>query len=733
MKKNKALKVLSTAALAATLVVPAALPASAAATYKTASNPQKVEKNKVIESTLRVSVEISPGSLTTTEDTVRFRLPSGSYAPAPVAEVASPTQDNQVAKADVAGVAAAGPSGNYNEFELKVERSQHSSKPGLVYIDLKNVFVPSSVNDKFDVTFDARPGSAFSTGTVTVATVGSGGLTATVDDIKSLQPGKNQAIDTIRIKEDRAGAVKPGEDFTLKLPKGFTWRNLGESKQVWGGSNGNFEVKKDSGDDRKLVLTYKGNETTTAGYWTLSGLSVDVDDDEAKTGDVTVDISGSASSTTGSLVVARYGTYGTSIKAADALKVWAGRDDEDVANITIQEDAPGSLYADRTIKLTLSGNAKWHTVPKIDNSLSDLQGFELEGNFEISKNDPATVTATVKKASSGKPAKIVLKDGTVDLAADAKAQDITVTAGGTASLTGTATIAKVVSPVSAAIEGTIAKAIIGAQNQELSPIVITEAGKGALDDKKTGGENQLVLQFPKGVTPKTGIDVKVTDGDIVLDTNNIAVNTSADTITIPVKYASTKPSKIKISNIKADVDRTVAEGPLEVDVTGGALVKTASKFPNTPSVTKVAAANIVTPADGNKTAQNIVFKIGSKTYTVEGEERTMDVAPEVHPVYNRTYIPAAHFAASLNIPADKVVWNEASKTVTIFAGDKVVSATAGKKELVVNGTVVKIDAPVNYGQHTSYRVMVPYTHLALALGATVEWKADTQEIFVNKK
>lgn len=728
MKKNKALKVLSTAALAATLVVPAALPAFAASSYNTASDPQKVEKGKTIGTTLRVSVEITPGSLTSTEDTVRFRLPSGSYAPIPEATVAAPDSDNQVKKATVTGVTAS--NGKYSEFELKVERSDNTSKRGLVYLDFKDVYVPTSISDKLDVTFDSRPGSAFTTGAVTIAKVGSGGITATVDDIKSLQPGNGRAIDTIRLKEDRAGALENGQTYTLKLPKGLKWANTGSIKAEWGGNNNDFDITKED-DDRKLKLTYKGSGTSTAAYWTLSGLTVNVDDDVAKTGDVSVDIGGTATSSNSTLLIARYGTYGATITSADVPTVWAGRDDEDLAKITIKEDAPGTLVEGRTVKLTLSGNAKWNTVPKIDKSLSDDQGLDLV--FEKSSNDDATVVATVKKPSTGKPGKIVLKDGSIDLAADAKAQDIKVEASGTATLTGSAVVAKAVPPVNAAIEGTIAKAIIGAQNQELSPIVITEAGKGALDDKKTGGNNELVIQFPKGVKPKAGVDVKVTDGDLVLDTNNIAVNTSSDTITIPVKFSSTKPSKIKISNIKADIDRTVTEGPLEVDVKGGALVKTANRFPNTPSVAKVAAANIVTPADGNKTAQNIVFKIGSKTYTVEGEERTMDVAPEVHPVYNRTYIPAAHLAASLNIPSDKVVWNEASKTVTIFAGDKVVSATAGKKELTVNGTVVKIDAPVNYGQHTSYRVMVPYTHLALALGATVEWKADTQEIFVNKK
>lgn len=635
--------------------------------------------------------------------------------------------------------------------------SKASANKGIFFLDLDEVYVPSDApSGPFNVTFDSQD-NAFTAGDVKIAQVGHGSVKTSIDGTVALAPGKNDKVTlkTIRIQEDSAKAFD-GE-YKLELPDGFKWYGDDiKGKAYWGDDQVDlvFDSRGKDTDTLTFKVVAKGKTftdekklTTKATQFTIDGLKVRADDSDAAKGEVKVKIKGDVSRTNDSIVIGTYGNYEGDVKAGDAKTVYAGQTGEELATFTIKEDTPGTLLEKRTLKLKLNGNAKWATKkigenkyelkeqPQIKNADSEKNGLEF-GKWELSGSDRTVIEAEIKTASKNKPAKIVLEKLKVDVAPTAGKGDISIAVDGTTSLkTDTFVVGKTAAPVEISVDGELAKIDAGLQQQSIPNITIKEAAADLIDEKN------LIVKFPDGVKPALPGKVEVTGGNLKIDSAKISVEDNK--IIIPIsKHSSDKGATIKLSDIKVTSYRYVPEGDLKVKVTGPAVVQNIkdggdSDYPfNKPNDTHVAegsVAKVVTPADKNKYAENIIFKIGSKTYTQDGKEMTMDVAPEVHPVYNRTYIPAAHFAASLNIPADKVVWNEASKTVTIFAGDKIVSATAGKKELVVNGTPVQIDAPVNYGQHTGYRVMVPYTHLALALGATVEWKADTQEIFVNKR
>lgn len=630
-----------------------------------------------------------------------------------------------------------------------------SANRGIFYLELENVKVPAGAeNGPFNATFDS-PDNAFTAGAVKIAQVGNGSVKTSIDGTIALTPGSNKEtkVKPIRIQEDSAGAFT-GE-YKLELPDGFEWDGTPVGRVYHGDPNVTLAVKKD-GDTLLAKVVAKGGDfnsksvtTKEATQFVIEDALIKVDDSEAEKGEVKATIKGSVSRSNDSIVIGTFGNWEGDIKAGDAKTVYAGQAGEELANLTIKEDAPGTLKEKRIIKLKLNGNAKWATKrtggvngkielkeqPQIKNADSEKNNLQI-GTWELSGSDRTTIQATIDRQSQNKPAKIVLEKLKVDVAPTAGTGDISVSVEGSAGITKDAVVlGKTKAPVEISFDGELAKIDAGLQQQSIPNITIKEAAADVI------GEKDLVVKFPDGVKPTLPGKVEVTDGNLKIDSARVSVEDNR--IIIPIsKHSSTKAGTIKLSDIKVTSYRYVPEGDLKVKITGPAVVENIkdgldNDYPfNKPNDTHVAegsVAKVVTPADKNKYAENIIFKIGSKTYTQDGKEMTMDVAPEVHPVYNRTYIPAAHFAASLNIPADKVVWNEASKTVTIFAGDKVVSATAGKKELVVNGTPVQIDAPVNYGQHTGYRVMVPYTHLALALGATVEWKADTQEIFVNKR
>lgn len=649
-----------------------------------------------------------------------------------------------------------------NVFNVTVTPDEKNvSNKGVFYLELSNIKVPSGTNGALNATIDSKD-STFTNAELKIAQVGNGSVTTSIDGTIALTPGSNKdtTVRSIRIKEDAAGTFREGDLYKLELPDGMTWSTGNVTTNVvWGDKNAKLTLVEGDGTDTVVFKVVRDSNdkvnyaTKTATNFAIDGLKVRVDDNDAKRGDVTVKIKGDVSRSNDSIVIGTFGTYEGDIKGADAKTVYAGQTGEDLASLTIKEDAPGTLIEGRTLKLKLNGNAKWAVkedkdgklqlkeAPQIKSADSDKNGLRL-GDWKLSGSDRTTIEATIEQKSSSKPAKIVLERLKVDVAPTAGKGDISVSVEGTSGVkTDSVILGKTLAPVEVSVDGEIAKINTGLQQQSIPNIVIKEAAADLIDKSK-----DLVVKFPDGVKPALPGKIEVTDGNLKIDSAKVSVNDNK--IIIPIsKNSSDKGATIKLSDIKVTSYRDVPEGDLKVKVTGPAVVLSAKSeynkntdsgyYPfNKPEDTHVAegtVAKVITPADKNKYAENIIFKIGSKTYTQDGKEMTMDVAPEVHPVYNRTYIPAAHFAASLNIPADKVVWNEASKTVTIFAGDKVVSATAGKKELVVNGTPVQIDAPVNYGQHTGYRVMVPYTHLALALGATVEWKADTQEIFVNKR
>lgn len=679
---------------------------------------------------------------------------SGAFVPSTYDGGKDNGKDNQVKSIKVTPVNPDS-TGAAQAFDITVTADDLAkSNKGLFYLELTSLYVPSGISGALNATIDSQD-STFTNGEIKIAQVGNGSVTTSIDGTIALTPGnKNDAVKTIRVKEDSAGAFAKGQKYKLELPDGFEWSDAPTAgKVVWGDTNAQLKFLTGVNDDTVefKVVDKDGNdyETKSATQFAIDGLKVKVDDADAKKGEVKVTIKGDVSRTNDSIVIGTYGTYEGEVKAGDAKTVYAGQTGETLANVTIKEDAPGTLLEGRTLKLKLSGNAKWATKknssgdivlkeqPSIKAADSEKNSLEF-GTWELSGSDKTVIQTTISKPSKSKPAKIVLEKLKVDVAPTAGKGDISVAVEGTSGVrTDSVVLGKTVAPVEVSVDGEIAKIDAGLQQQAIPNIVIKEAADGLI------GKDNLIVKFPEGVKPTLPGKIEVTSGNLKIDSAKVSVEDNR--IIIPVsKDSSDKGATIKLSDIKVTSYRNVPEGDLKVKITGPAVVQSVTNdkkdgdvYPfNKPEDTHVAegtVAKVVTPADKNKYAENIIFKIGSKTYTQDGKEMTMDVAPEVHPVYNRTYIPAAHFAASLNIPADKVVWNEASKTVTIFAGDKVVSATAGKKELVVNGTVVKIDAPVNYGQHTGYRVMVPYTHLALALGATVQWKADTQEIFVNQR
>lgn len=605
-------------------------------------------------------------------------------------------------------------------------------KSGVFYIDLDNIQIPSGKDGDVNVTFEAPQQSPFSPGKVTVATIGSGKVDLAIEDVATITSDGNNAIETLILQEDRAGAFGVDETIELKLPVGFTWdKSVATAESVWGTekiSAASFSLK-DS--DRTLVIKKSVADTTPA-YLKVHGLKIKVDESVAKLGDVVASVGGKTSTNVNELTVANYGEIGFEVKPVGEPKtVIAGRFDQEIGSFAINEIVEGSLVEGRSVTLELIGNAKWYEVPKIDNTESK--------NVRLNKGwTPIGTDGKIIKTSANngtlRSDNVFSKGSIVVAPSAAMDKQIKIKVSGTNGVTGEVVVANVVPPVIGTAEVTDVR--IGVNGQQVKPVIISEFVKEGIDARviQTGPSeytslNNLMLVFPDGVKPTTKPTFKVLEGDLQLDNSSVQVNKLDDGrwyAAVTVRSTSMTPAKIEMSNLALDVDRTVAEGDIELSITGSAVNQTISWFPGDTRVGAVKIANAVTPAPGD-VAKVAVFKYGETTYTLNGAPVQMDVAP--YAKNNRTYVPVRYCANALGISDNNIIWDQQAKTVTMMKGDKVVQLKLGSNIMKINGVDVRMDVVV---EAQNGRTFLPAAWVAQAFGAQAVWDpADPNTVTVS--
>lgn len=128
------------------------------------------------------------------------------------------------------------------------------------------------------------------------------------------------------------------------------------------------------------------------------------------------------------------------------------------------------------------------------------------------------------------------------------------------------------------------------------------------------------------------------------------------------------------------------------------------------------------PTEDADVETKIVLVVNDKTAVVDGKAVSNDVAPLI--VNSRTYTPARFVAESLGA---KVVWNEATRTVTITNDDTNIVLVVDSTTAYVNGEAVKMDASAFIADG---RIFTPCRFVAEQLGANVEWDEATRTITI---
>lgn len=554
-------------------------------------------------------------------------------------------------------------------------------------------------------------------------------------------------INPIYMKENTSNAVR-GEKKALKvkLPKGFEWRDVSVEDVTTGTKNVPFDIED---NDRSIYISGNNAVLNAEGipnYLKITG-SLKVIDKKAKYGDITAELSSDVTLEPTSIVVAKYADYVATVEAdKDDVIVLAGRIDEEISDIIIKEEAPGSLIEGRSISLTLPNNAKWYFGEDEKGNIIDKGDVDVsmktdKGSKITFKDtylvDSRTLKLVVNKGTEdGDAATLRLKDLSVMLAGD-ETGDLVIDVTGNAGIKGEVTVAEVVAPVTAT--STIKDIKVGLQGQVAGDITIVEVAKEAIMDendvydwaalkdskeKKRATDTELLVRLPYGIDWTTTPKVDVTEGDLEL--GEVKIDLEDNVLIIPIEDSSDKASTIKISDVKLTVNRSLPEGKVEVKIGGDAVNETYFyDIFKAWTVASVDNGNIITPAPG-ETKQNAVFTLGSSTYTVNGVEQTMDAAAFAQD--SRTYLPIRYAALALGVNESNILWDGANQTVTLIKGDKVVQVKVGSNLMSINGAQVGMDVgPLA----KDGRTFLPFRWIATAFGATVDYDATNQTVTMN--
>ena len=691
--RNKKLALLLTIVFVLTIMMPLATPASANTSYSALPPIPTVTAGE--EATLgTLHIKIDPMA---NDSSALIALPS-NYD---IKEI-----NGQPVVRETAGTLALGGSVtatvyNYddNEFKLDIDAPATPDKVQ-AFITLR-VAVPSGATGDVVAEITQLSGQLVSQ-PVVLAVVGKGTVTISCGTPEYIA---GTGTVTFTVKENITGALGDGAGrVKFTLPKGFEWTgeyNI-QSPNLVGNVTSDLNV--DANNSRILELNVTGpSEDRTKSMFRFDA-EIIVDELNAKYGDVIATIGGKSSVSPSKLTVAKYADFGIKLNVEDATEFLAGRVDQEIGNIVIEETAPESFIKGRSILLTLPTGAKWSA--EIDTSYIDVTNTITPA---VSMSSDQQTLRLILDEPFNKAGKIVLEEALVSTAVNFKG-DLKVKVSGSAGVSGEVVVAKVNPSISVSADKPNVK--IGVQGQAAGDLVITEAEAEALIHGK-----DLVISFviDSGTSFDITPTVEVIEGDI-----EVNLKKSADKLILVIDSESTEASTIKISGITYTLSRAFPEGNVELKLGGSAVNEVGILFPNDTTVAKVVNAVCVTPAPGDS-KQSATFVIGSSTYTLNGVEATMDVVPYVKD--GRTYLPVRYVGYALGVAAENILWD--GKTATLIKGDKVVQVTVGSKVMVVNGASINLDAAPELKDG---RTMLPFRWIAWAFGASVNWDGASQTV-----
>lgn len=545
--------------------------------------------------------------------------------------------------------------------------------------------------------------SGVSSGEVLLARVAGGASTAVALSVETL--GESGPTGSIQIDETSLGSLNTVGKISLKLPSNFKW-DAANTTVTFGGGFASAIVASKVADGRNLDITVTATKTTSQRGTIYITPSI-IAEKSANYGEVEINVSGTEVDDA-DLVVAKYADFGLKIEMKEVKERVAGTFNAGTEELTIEETVPGTLIKDRKVNLEFPSWVKVTKVTKVSNSGG------LDFSAPIYDGTDNEVEFTVTSASTSTAGKVKLKFE-LSIKAD-QTGDIKVTLSGKSGATGSIVVAKAVTPVSLTAAN-VAQVKIGVQAQPLADMIIKENKTEAME------KGSIKVELPTAINWTSKPTVEVIEGNGEIDKDGIS--TSDNVLTIPIKNTSSKVTAIKISNIKVDINRTVAEGDVVAKIKGTSVVRNhkdqkgsdlngsidtldKGEFDQS-SATKAVVATVVTPAPE---AGTVMFNIGSSVYNAGGVTKVMDAAPYIKD--GRTYVPVRYLALALGVTENNISFENG--VVTLVKGDATLKLTIGSKSLAKNDATIEMDvAP----EVVNGRTMLPARFVAEAFGALV--------------
>ena len=565
--------------------------------------------------------------------------------------------------------------------------------------------------------------------------------------------------------EANVGKFEKGQKFTLKLSNGFEFSKLEEVQGV-------YSVEQPVKGEKEVTIEVTANDDTTDTI-TIPAAKMVISAESAKVGaecKLTVkavrgDNKEGFADTADAIVIAKV--------VADAITVTVDEDEDlpviysgvNVANegitddsdhealeVTLEEPTAGTLDAKKALTMELPEGVYVTDVKfgdkdfiegKSDSNAADVfKAAYKKGDYETFEFARRTLVATPETDKDGGKLEFTLTlvaepgfTGDVTLKVDGagmdKAQEVK--------------IAKFVSPYT--VEASQNDLIIDYRNTKVPTNIVVKEAEDGLWKKDS------VFKFSLDRNIDTEDDATYT----VDDKSDMEVKKIKNDLGFRVDKESGDAATVTISDISLYMSRSLAAGAydLQLDTTGSdefmkqnvysniaapATGKTDERTvayqyynndDNFKHVVKEGFVNIITAGrdqDDASFTKKVVVPVGEK-YIIAGEEQVALDVPAYISAQGYTMLPVRAVATALGINNNNVLWNQASRTVTILYGQRIITMVAGQKVVTVNGNTIPASATV---QIKDGRTFLPMRDLATALGVTdITWDAATKTATMN--
>ena len=563
---------------------------------------------------------------------------------------------------------------------------------------------------------------------------------ATAGDAKNVSIEGVGEIADITIEEKVAGSFYNDENdgdgvkFEIELPNRSDLEFDGTVKVEGKRGHANTTLKADgevSNDGKSLIVTVTDfDKDAQRGSIVLKGIGVKPENprEDCSIGEVKVDVKDVVASGKSEklakteLVVANIADFGVSISVVDDKKVeLVGGKEAKKVNVKLKETAVDSLDVKRDVYFTVDGahvtTDAAITVKvndkKVDAAKVDPKTGEITLNTDdIDPNKINTITMEFEVYAD------VNQNGPITITAESKAFEEALKA----------EIGTVTAPFKVEAEAMTVK--VGLQGQVGGKITIAETEEEMFD------RGEVFYVAPTKYFSIEDAKVEVTEGDLEIESEV----QKDGTIKVTVKRPSDEASTITISGVEVTTDRMVPEGSFDVEIYGEAISEMNVKGHPGYDKDDEEKTDAITVKDffvvGTKNtedlpnaaaAKEIVLTVGNTAYTVNGEAKTADAAPEIDK-NGRTMVPVRFVAEEFG-KVDFGTINGVG-TVTIFKDGAVLQFQNGSNIMNKNGINVPMDTQVVVKNGRTY---VPFKYVADGLGISYSYDAATKSItFTNQ-